>query len=199
VWESIADVSDVSLSLALVEMSREHMLKPFEVIAVGFTCVGHLHHGVHEISRQLKMPKAILAAQLLQLFVILTHHPWNKRAIPQTKEVVYDAHIGKMLGPFRGINVTLVPVVEIVVSWDEDDLIEVFAEMFQGTQAIVQRQDIDSSSIVVPISQHQAYLTTFGFGLGGGPLHKGQAVLIVQLAVAFQPQMEVSEYRGFTE
>ena len=71
--------------------------------------------------------------------------------------------------------------------------------MLQSPKAVVQRDDIETGSVVVPIAKEHAGLTTFLLCFGSGPLHKVQAVLVVSGAIGFESKVDVREDRGFAE
>ena len=58
---------------------------------------------------------------------------------------------------------------------------------------------VETGTVVVPVAQEQTGLATFCPGLGRGPFHKVQAVLIVLSAVALESKMYVCEDRGLAK
>ena len=59
--ESVANVGDVFLGLALVEVSSKHMFKVFKVFTLDLALVRPFHYGVHQVSGQLKVPEHVAA------------------------------------------------------------------------------------------------------------------------------------------
>jgi len=88
--------------------------------------------------------------------------------------------IGNVPCPFGAMDVTLVSVVEIVIAWNKKELGERRTEFFQTTQAKVQCLQIDGSTMVMPISQKHASLTSVSPPGIDDPIYEFFAVLIVQ-------------------
>jgi hypothetical protein len=57
--------------------------------------------------------------------------------------------------------------------------------MLQGLEAIVQSNNVDTSSIVMPIAQKESGFASFFFGLLSKPFYEIQTIIIVCLTVAF--------------
>ena len=55
--------------------------------------------------------------------------------------------------------------------------------MLQCSQAVVQRDDVETGTVVVPIAQEQTGFATLLLGFGSGPFDEGQTVLVVLSAV----------------
>jgi hypothetical protein len=74
---------------------------------------------------------------------------------------------------------------------------KIVIQVFQGSQAISQCNNVDAGTVVVPVTQEHCSLTTFRLCFGSGPFDKIQTVVVVRLAIGLQSKMYVSKDRGF--
>jgi hypothetical protein len=86
-----------------------------------------------------------------------------------------------------------------VISRNKIYSIKVGIHVLQCPEAIVQCDDVETGSIVVPVAQEHAGFTTFLSCFSSCPLHKVQAVLVVSDTVGFEAKVDVREDRGFVE
>jgi hypothetical protein len=104
-----------------------------------------------------------------------------------------------MTSPFNTLDITLVAIIQVVIAGNKIYLAKVVIHVLQCSETVVQGDNIQAGSVVVPISKKHAGLATFRSCLGSGPLHKVQAVLVVSDTVAFEPKVNVGEDRGLAE
>jgi hypothetical protein len=199
VREAVAYVSDVLLGLSFVKVSGKHMFKVREVFSLNFAMIRHLYHGIHEVSGQFKVPEHVFAFQSRDTLVIVAHQPRSNDHITTAEPIVANFNIGKMTSPFNTLDIALVAIIKVVIARNKIYSIKVVIHVLQCSETVVQRDDVQAGSVVVPISEKHAGFTTFRPGFGSGPLHKVQAVLVVSDTVTFEPKVNVREDRGFAE
>jgi hypothetical protein len=111
--------------------------------------------------------------------VVITHQPGRDYDIAFLQPIVADNDVGYVPGPGRTVDVTPIPIVEIVVARYEVELIKRPAQSFQGLQAKVQGLEIDAGPVMVPVAQEQTGLAAVLATSLDDPIHKTGAVLIV--------------------
>jgi hypothetical protein len=72
-----------------------------------------------------------------------------------------------------------------VIARNKINSFKIVIQMLQGLEAIVQSNNVDTSSIVMPIAQKESGFASFFFGLLSKPFDKVQAIVVVCLTVAF--------------
>jgi hypothetical protein len=131
--------------------------------------------------------------------MIVGYKPRGNSDIAAAEPVVAYLHPGKVFGPLYALYVSVVSIIQIVVARNKIHLFKIVIHVLQCLETVVQRDNVETGSIVVPVAQEQAGLATLFSGLGRGPLHKVQAVLVVLSAVAFESKMYVCEDRGLAK
>jgi hypothetical protein len=99
------------------------------------------------------------------------------------KPIVAYSNIGEMACPFNTLNITLVAIIQVVIARNKVNMFKVIIHVLQGPEAVVQCDNVETGTVVVPVTQEQAGFTPFLSSLGSGPLHKVQAVLVVSYTV----------------
>ncbi len=131
--------------------------------------------------------------------MIIANQPWSDHNIILLEPVVDDDDIGYMSGPFCGVDVSTVSVVEIVIARDEIESFKCRTELFQGTQAVLQGLHVDRRSVMAPVAKEHAGFAAMFSGSGDEPVDKSLTVLIVYEAIALQSKVDVSENSGLAE
>ena len=102
-----------------------------------------------------------------------------------------------MFGPFYTLDISLVPVVQIVIAGNEEHSIEIGIQVLQSLKTIVESDNINTGAIIMPISKEHGSFAAFLFGFGSGPFDEIQTIVVVQLTVWFQSNGNVSKNPGF--
>ena len=145
------------------------------------------------------MPKHIASIEPLDVFVIIGHQPRCYDHITTLEPIVADVDIGDVSRPGRAVDVTPIPIVEIVIAGYEVELVKGPAQLLQTAQTEVQGMQVNRRTMVVPIAQEHAGVTALLPGQRNSPIYESFAVLIVQEAIALEPKVYVSEYQSLAE
>jgi hypothetical protein len=111
--------------------------------------------------------------------MIITTQPRSDNHIAAREPIIAYLNVGEMSGPFNTLDIPLVTIIQIMVSRNKINVFKIIIEMLQCPQAVVQRDNVETGPIVVPITQEQTGLTTLFLSSGSGPFHEAQAIVIV--------------------
>jgi hypothetical protein len=115
--------------------------------------------------------------------MIITTQPRSDNHIAVREPIITYLNVGEMSGPFNTWDIPLVTIIQIMVSRNKINVFKIIIEMLQCSQAVVQRDDVETGTVVVPIAQEQTGFATLLLGFGSGPFDEGQTVLVVLSAV----------------
>jgi hypothetical protein len=77
-----------------------------------------------------------------------------------------------MACPFNTLNITLVAIIQVVIARNKVNMFKVIIHVLQCPEAVVQCDNVETGTIVVPITEKHTGLTTFFLCLDSGPLYK---------------------------
>ena len=115
--------------------------------------------------------------------MIITTQPRSDNHIAAREPIIAYLDPGEMSGPFNTLDIPLVTIIQIMVSRNKINVFKIVIEVLQGSQAVVQRDYVETGPVVVPITQEQTGFAPFFPGSGSGPFDESQTVLVVLSAV----------------
>ena len=84
-----------------------------------------------------------------------------------------------------------------MVAHDNVDFLKCRTQSFHVGNCVVHRGNIGGRSVMVPVAQEYAGLTTFRFGLFYEPFHEVFTVIVVYSGITLQPKVYVCETSDF--
>jgi hypothetical protein len=111
--------------------------------------------------------------------MIVTHKPRSNNHIAAVKPVIAYFHTGEVPGPLHALYVSFVSIIQIMITRNKINLFKVIIEMFQCPETVVQCDNVQAGTVVVPVTQEHASFATFFPGFGSGPFYKSQTVFVV--------------------
>ena len=98
------------------------------------------------------MPKHVTTFQSWYPLMIITTQPRSDNHIAAREPIIAYLDPGEMSGPLNTLYISLVTIIQIMISRNKINMFKIVIEMFQGPQAVVQRDYVETGPVVVPIA-----------------------------------------------
>src|SRR6056300_1219090 len=152
VREGVAHVCDVLHVLSLMEVSGEHSTATCEVFGFHSARIWHLHHGVHLEVGQFEVSEHVFLRHLLDPFPFVLDHPRDDCDVVLHQPLVHDVYVGYVPYVLHGVDLSLVPVVQVMIAHYDIDLLKCLSQPFYVGHSVVHRADVRGGPVVVPIT-----------------------------------------------
>jgi hypothetical protein len=85
---------------------------------------------------------------------------------------MYNSDSRNVFSKFNAMDVAFIFIIQVVIARKKVKFIKRLAQLFQGPKAIVHSSDIETISVMVPITEKNSDITPLLFGLCNVPVYK---------------------------